>query len=109
MVIPKLATMIPAMQARRLVSMATTDDESTNEIARLIAVEKMEQRAWCAATNEKVNWGKVRAEDLDMARIDSTTLMKHEFKKWTKLQTQGLGIEVFENDKISNQWCRDPA
>ena len=125
----KLASVIPAMQARRLFCLSISPDPLTQAVAAHMTTQTEYEERWVLAGGERdqtpILGGKQEAptaEDDDPDQQDPQTRGKRaepayknpccwrtgEFKGWAALPVQGDGIEEFHQDPISNSWLADP-
>uniref|UniRef100_A0A8C5JJ73 Reverse transcriptase n=1 Tax=Junco hyemalis TaxID=40217 RepID=A0A8C5JJ73_JUNHY len=121
----RLVALIPSIQARRLHRLAQSSDETLVNYLKDIHLERLFESLWLKAGGSRESipsiWEPLPMVDLgdnDEARLEweaptpkisypkPCNWRKLEFQKWTRLVSQGHGIENFENDEISNAWLR---
>nr|BAX24491.1 reverse transcriptase [Beryx splendens] len=109
----KLARVIPRIQVNRILGLCNSEDSCTRTMARKAHRPSEFRKIW------KMGMGKggettiqgasdIRTPYWNTPKIHSDWRI-NELDKWKKMKTQGEGIEVFENDKISNSWLRHPT
>ncbi|KAJ7986740.1 hypothetical protein DPEC_G00331530 [Dallia pectoralis] len=134
--ITKMACQIPSIQARRLFRLWHSDDEITRRITRRVTKPAEFIKLWIKAGGRKDevprlegtdNNGKARSnlERLDTSeteRLESPNVeggnlsyikfpdwREKEFLRWMGQEVQGMGIQGFHKDKISNHWLAEPT
>ena len=125
--ITRLSCLIPSIQARRLHRIAQSLDDVIRSVVKEEGMEKEFEKLWLTAGGDKNKIPSIW--DPSAMRVTSEALgddefvsewevpapktifpkpywRKQEFINWTKLQSQGRGIDNFEKDKISNNWLK---
>ncbi len=108
--IVRLAKHIPAIQFRRLLKLYNSTDECTRTIARA-TVPLSELRKLWSIIQDGIP-AKQAAQSFEEVEVDASAAStrvwrKAEFSRWCRLGSQGNGVIVFHEDKISNAWLRD--
>ncbi len=108
--IVRLAKHIPVVQLRRLLKLYNSSGECTWTIMRAAMPLSELRKLWSLLQDNTE--GKRTSKHIDEADIDATATStkvwrKAEFFKWCRLGSQGNGVIVFHEDKISNAWLSD--
>ncbi len=108
--IVRLAKHIPTIQLRRLMRLYESLDECTRTITRAAVPLSELRKLWSSLQDNPV--GREAARNITEKEIsDSVTSTKvwrkAEFSRWCTLGSQGNGVIVFHEDKISNAWLSD--
>lgn len=107
----RLVAMVPIMQSRRMVSLIHSEDTETRLLVRELVADKEVLSVWkraCKAVGASLDPDLVPTKE-SLPIISSTSWRKYEFSKWMRHKMQGVGIDLFWNDKISNHWLPDPG
>ncbi|XP_055772989.1 uncharacterized protein LOC129850771 [Salvelinus fontinalis] len=126
----KLESVIPAMQARRIFSLAISSDPLTRAVAAYIMPQEEYEKRWVRAGGEREQTPKLggrqeatpaEEESPSIAEPEGTQTIAtptwknpanwrlREFDGWASLPVQGEGIGSFHQDTISNSWLADPS
>uniref|UniRef100_A0A4W6FV19 ribonuclease H n=1 Tax=Lates calcarifer TaxID=8187 RepID=A0A4W6FV19_LATCA len=107
----KLAAHIPTVQLRRIMAMYNSTDECTKSVARATMPVSNIWALWNRVRGIKRSGDHSRPDlnAIDLKEASTAAWRGREFGRWCKLKTQGVGIEVFRADKISNSWLREPT
>ncbi|KAJ7428232.1 hypothetical protein WISP_01485 [Willisornis vidua] len=118
----RLTALIPSIQARRLHRLAQSSDEVIKAILREEHIEDLYKKLWMKAGGDKNKLPSIwePRPKVDPLLEDETNeweistfkpsyprpcdWRKAEFQRWKTLGPQGVGIENFEGDNISNAW-----
>uniref|UniRef100_A0A3B4AWH2 Reverse transcriptase domain-containing protein n=1 Tax=Periophthalmus magnuspinnatus TaxID=409849 RepID=A0A3B4AWH2_9GOBI len=103
--IPRFEKLIPASRLKRFIKMINSGDPVTNEVARLIALEKHVAKLFREVTGLEAP---ANLDEVDMNLIATKAIKSRAFSRWTNQKSHGKGVLAFKGDKISNAWLRDP-
>ncbi|KAJ7986736.1 hypothetical protein DPEC_G00331490 [Dallia pectoralis] len=131
----KLASQIPSIQARRVFRLWHSTDEVTRDVTRRAVKPAKFLRLWINAGGKGseapvlagVEWPDKGETELEVDRASAHKIPTgqvlgstkrvltvpdwrgNEFLHWMSLDVQGLGVQVFHGDKISNHWLALPT
>uniref|UniRef100_A0A3Q0RT10 Reverse transcriptase domain-containing protein n=1 Tax=Amphilophus citrinellus TaxID=61819 RepID=A0A3Q0RT10_AMPCI len=109
--ISKLSALIPITQGRRLVKLYHSEDARTREVIRALVPHEDILKAWNRARRIVGGLAEVTTMPAlsELKEVTTNRWRQREFGRWTRCRVQGVGVAVFEDDKISNHWLRDPG
>uniref|UniRef100_A0AAV2LH36 ribonuclease H n=1 Tax=Knipowitschia caucasica TaxID=637954 RepID=A0AAV2LH36_KNICA len=103
--VARLERTIPIMQLRRASKLLCSSDPLTHSVAELIdmvtRIKKLQKTIGGEVASCKV-------DEVAPRLLASKKLKLEEHRAWIKLKWQGMGVECFQDDAISNAWLRDP-
>lgn len=118
----RLASLIPSIQIRRLQRIADSSDRVIRSLATTEKAQEELQKLWTGAGGTVESTPNLRnpsrlIEPPGGDLMQGTTAQKpkyltptrwrqDEFLTWCGLPVQGMGVQVFWNDPISNNWLR---
>lgn len=122
--IQRLADAVPSIQVRRIQRVAHSRDPTIRRLMGSPNVQKQLDRAWTRAggTPDSVpalsEIPTIPSDDADnsndkqpLPRKESYPVprdwRKDEFERWCSLSVQGVGVQCFQQDRVSNHWLRD--
>lgn len=104
----KLASQVPLIQLRRTLRLRKSDDAVTREVVRSETSATSIGRLLSLATGGGSNPSSVPTEAelqaMSPEALTSARWRRVEHERWCSLRPQGLGCEVFKNDRVSNDW-----
>uniref|UniRef100_A0AAV2LAI4 ribonuclease H n=1 Tax=Knipowitschia caucasica TaxID=637954 RepID=A0AAV2LAI4_KNICA len=103
--VARLEKVIPAMQLRRASKLLCSSDPLTHSVAELMNMEARIKKLQKTIGGEIVN---CKADKVAPRLLASKRMKLEEHKAWIKLKWQGMGVECFQGDAVSNSWLRDP-
>lgn len=133
--IPKLARVVPSIQARRIHKLFHSSDEIVRWISHKTIQYQVFKRAWLKAGGslEEIPslYPPAEGEGLGVGsspvagspaegstetpglvrpkrRLVPCDWRQVEFDRWAELKSQGKGVRAFEADKVSNSWLMNP-
>uniref|UniRef100_A0A3Q3L7C0 Reverse transcriptase domain-containing protein n=1 Tax=Labrus bergylta TaxID=56723 RepID=A0A3Q3L7C0_9LABR len=107
----RLGALIPALGLRRLSLMLTSADEYTRVVsAATLPPKLLELVRLTVESSAGVDGGSESGSPTSNAPPVSLSAWRHaEFDRWSKLCSQGVGVSVFRDDRISNVWLCNQA
>uniref|UniRef100_A0A3Q3KVH3 Reverse transcriptase domain-containing protein n=1 Tax=Labrus bergylta TaxID=56723 RepID=A0A3Q3KVH3_9LABR len=107
----RLGALIPALGLRRLSLMLTSADEYTRVVsAATLPPKLLELVRLTVESSAGVDGGSESGSPTANAPPVSLSAWRHaEFDRWSKLCSQGVGVSVFRDDRISKVWLCNQA
>ena len=132
--LPKLARIVPAIQARRIHNLCRSSYGTVRWVAQRTVNPELFKRVWWRAGgspeerpelispeeggSQGTNPATRRSVDRSPQSPDSVTPGRRlipcdwrqvEFDRWAKMKSQGMGIHLFHKDKTSNCWLHNQS
>uniref|UniRef100_A0A3Q2XM62 C2H2-type domain-containing protein n=1 Tax=Hippocampus comes TaxID=109280 RepID=A0A3Q2XM62_HIPCM len=108
----KLERMIPALRLKYIWKMCSSDDGWSKCLAREMVGQPSWGTMWKMAGGEECETPKIHEESDDgkakRRKLNLPDWRLEEIKAWERMSTQGKGVAMFRNDKISNSWIKEP-
>lgn len=107
----KLDAHILAVQLRRIMALYNSTDECTSSVARATLPGSNIWALWNWVKGIKRSEGNSRPDPnaINLKEASTVAWRGREYGRWCNLKTQGVGIEAFRADKISNSWLQEPT
>lgn len=89
--------------------MYSSSDPKVRQTARAVFPQGWLWQIWTQAKGELRTKDLEAGRDLsslDLREVSTEAWRRRELVKWSKLRPQGIGVEVFMNDKVSNSWLQ---